>query len=79
MFHWRKTSEEKPFYNKFGSSNEVLGINELRQREIYVYTRGSWYWEGMPDFKVDPPIYWHYLPERPSQKEIDNEFNNTTK
>ena len=77
IFRWRKASEETPKEKIFGESLEVLGIDCLRVRNIYKNVRGSW--TKLP-FRVTckPPIYWHYLPQRPSQEEIDNELNNKT-
>lgn len=77
IFRWRKSSEEVPFYKEFGHSPEVVGITQYRDREIYRYIKGEWF--NSVTFSEEPcipPIYWHYLPQRPSQEEIDIELNN---
>jgi len=77
-FNWRKSTEEKPMYHKFGHSLEVVGVDRYRFRSLYKYIRGEWYLST--DYTVavnEPPILWHYLPQRPSIQDI-YELNNTT-
>jgi len=67
IFRWRDTKEETPFYNTFGESEEVIGIDEYRVRRLYVYIRGGWFYST--DYSSDPvtpPIEWHHLPQRPT-------------
>lgn len=71
QFRWRNTDEERPFYNRFGISNEVIGIDKYRIRNIYEYARGAWFLStDYSSEPVEPPIKWHYLPERPLSKPI---------
>jgi len=74
IFKWRETSEEKPFYKEFGNSNEVVGVDALRTRSIYIYSRGVWFLNDSWERPAIPPIYWHYLPQRPPHKEIKSQI-----
>lgn len=81
ILKWRDTEKEKPFYQIFGLSDEVVGIDLYSNRKLYVYIRGVWYFSTDYSSKpVEPPIKWHYLPERPfiNPLEITNELNRTT-
>lgn len=65
MFRWRKSSEEVPVYQNFGHSLVVIGVDKHRDRGFYRYVRGQWM--GIDD---SIPVFWHYLPQRPSIEEI---------
>ena len=78
ILKWRKASE-KPAEKFFGYSLEVLGINKKRERGLYCYGRGKWLdVSGSDDFpEVEPPVFWHYLQERPSIEEIEEVCQNS--
>lgn len=67
IFRWHRPTE-KPIEKMFGTSLEVIGINESRVRKLYVYSRGEWLDTHNMNL-TEPPILWHYLPARPDQPE----------
>jgi len=87
IFRWRDTEEEKPPLMAFGKSHEVIGLDKYRNRKIYVYIRGEWFYStNYSSQPVEPPVKWHYLPMRPfltrdenhNLLEIKDESNRTT-